>query len=166
MVIPPMLALSGFLIMLSLVCNTGGVAALSFSYSSFDQCSDSIKLYGEASCMNSGIQLTGFRYYVIGQARYFKPMALWDATTGGVANFTTTFTFDVSSSIDGNNDGSSSSSSEDESSCCDGLAFFLAPQNYSIPVGGGASGRLGLVSANLTFDSASQNPFVAVEFDT
>ncbi|CAI0549974.1 unnamed protein product [Linum tenue] len=102
--------------------------------------------------MNSGIQLTGFGYYVIGQARYFKPMHLWDATTGDVASFTTTFTFDISK------DGSSS--------CCDGLAFFLAPQNYSIPVGGGASGRLGLIYANLTYDSASENPFVAVEFDT
>ncbi|CAL1408058.1 unnamed protein product [Linum trigynum] len=150
--------------MLSAVCNTAEVAALSFSYSSFDQCSDSIKLYGEASCMNSGIQLTSFGYYVIGQARYFKPMHLWDATTGGVASFTTTFTFDISSNVDSNNSGSSSE--DGSSSCCDGLAFFLAPRNYSIPVGGGASGRLGLIYANLTYDSASENPFVAVEFDT
>ncbi|CAI0457413.1 unnamed protein product [Linum tenue] len=149
MIIATMVALSGFLIMLSL---TAGLDALSFSYSSFDQCSDSIKLYGEASCMNSGIQLTGFGYYVIGQARYSKPMPLWDATTGSVANFTTTFIFEIASN--------------NNSSCCDGLAFFLAPQNYSIPVGGGASGGLGLIYANLTYDSASENPFVAVEFDT
>ncbi|CAI0549969.1 unnamed protein product [Linum tenue] len=164
MITTTMIALSGFLIMVSAVCNTAEVAALSFSYSSFDQCSDSIKLYGEVSCMNSGIQLTGFGYYVIGQARYFKPMHLWDATTGDVASFTTTFTFDISSNVDSNKNGSSSE--DGSSSCCDGLAFFLAPQNYSIPVGGGASGRLGLIYANLTYDSASENPFVAVEFDT
>ncbi|CAI0549980.1 unnamed protein product [Linum tenue] len=92
--------------MVSAVCNTAEVAALSFSYSSFDQCSDSIKLYGEVSCMNSGIQLTGFGYYVIGQARYFKPMHLWDATTGDVASFTTTFTFDIISNVDSNKNGS------------------------------------------------------------
>ncbi|CAI0549964.1 unnamed protein product [Linum tenue] len=91
-------------------------------------------------------------------------MHLWDATTGDVASFTTTFTFDISSNVDSNKNGSSSE--DGSSSCCDGLAFFLAPQNYSIPVGGGASGRLGLIYANLTYDSASENPFVAVEFDT
>ncbi|CAN1284957.1 hypothetical protein LINPERPRIM_LOCUS18805 [Linum perenne] len=46
------------------ICHT---APLSFNYTNFDKCSDSIKLFDSAVCVDSGVELTGFEFYVTGQ---------------------------------------------------------------------------------------------------
>ncbi|CAI0454621.1 unnamed protein product [Linum tenue] len=128
---------------------------MSFNFTSFEPCCDpsAVRLYGDAHCADSGVRLTGFNYYVSGQARYPKPMRLWDRSTGHLANFTTAFTFAI------DNDGGAWT--------CDGLAFFLASADYVAPTGDASQGRLGLVDVNHTFNAAAaDNPFVAVEFDT
>ncbi|CAN0920775.1 L-type lectin-domain containing receptor kinase IX.1 [Linum grandiflorum] len=125
-------------------------APLSFNFTNFDQCSDSIRLSAQASCLNS-INLTSSDFYIFGQAKYSKPMRLWDASTGDVANFTTTFTFATD-----NNNGTWT---------CDGLAFFIASSNYSTPAVNASDGLLGLVDTNHKYNS-TPNPFIAVEFDT
>ncbi|CAN1284966.1 Alpha-methyl-mannoside-specific lectin [Linum perenne] len=139
-------------VMSSLCIQTCHTASLSLNYTNFDKCSsNSIKLFDSAVCANSGIQLTGFDYYITGQAQYSKPMRLWDSSTGKLTNFTTTFTF----SMDNDN----------SSYACDGLAFFIASSNYSAPTVNASDGLLGLVDITHMYNS-TQNPFVAVEFDT
>ncbi|CAN1167717.1 hypothetical protein LINPERPRIM_LOCUS18806 [Linum perenne] len=46
------------------ICHT---EPLSFNYTNLDKCSDSIKLFDSAVCVDSGIELTGFEFYVTGQ---------------------------------------------------------------------------------------------------
>ncbi|CAL1392559.1 unnamed protein product [Linum trigynum] len=143
---------------ISTVTTVSEAAPLSFNFTSFEPCNDAaVKLYGDAYCADSGVRITGFDYYVTGQARYPKPMRLWGRSTGQLANFTTAFTFAID-----NDDGSWT---------CDGLAFFLASAGY-VTSTDASEGRLGLVdmkphglicSNNAT---AADNPFVAVEFDT
>ncbi|CAN1760880.1 hypothetical protein LINPERHAP1_LOCUS7695 [Linum perenne] len=54
--------------MSSLCIQTCHTASLSLNYTNFDKCSsNSIKLFDSAVCANSGIQLTGFDYYITGQ---------------------------------------------------------------------------------------------------
>ncbi|CAN0920780.1 unnamed protein product [Linum grandiflorum] len=127
-------------------CHT---APLSFHLTN---CDNSTKLFGTAACGDSGIELTSSDYYTTGQAHYSKPIRLWDASTGNLTSFNTTFTF----SMDNNNGNYS----------FDGLAFFIASFNYTSPGPGGAAGLLGLVDSKNLFNSKGINPFVAVEFDT
>ncbi|CAN0920782.1 unnamed protein product [Linum grandiflorum] len=131
------------------ICHT---APLSFNFTNLNKCSDSIKLFGTATCGDSGVQLTSSDFYVTGQAHYSKPMRLWEASTGKLTSFNTTFTF----SMDNNNG----------SYTFDGLAFFIASFNYTTPGRSGADGLLGLVDSKYMLNSKRVNPFVAVEFDT
>ncbi|TYG74548.1 hypothetical protein ES288_D04G191200v1 [Gossypium darwinii] len=82
----------------------------------------------------------------IGRATYYKPMHLWDKSSGNpvLADFTTQFSFSIDSLH--NNPG-------------DGFAFFIAPNGSKIPPNSGG-GHLGLQS-----DGIVNSPFVAVEFD-
>ncbi|KAG8500393.1 hypothetical protein CXB51_004201 [Gossypium anomalum] len=91
---------------------------------------------------------------VVGRATYYKPMHLWDNSSGNLllADFTTQFSFSIDSLHD--------------SSYGRGFAFFLAPNGSNIPPGS-AGGCLGLqtnCNSSLTYDVNSK--FVAVEFDT
>ncbi|CAI0401232.1 unnamed protein product [Linum tenue] len=137
--------------MWSWLLSIGHAAPLSFNYTSFEQCTDAVKLVGDATCVKSGVQVTGFQYYTAGQAQYSKPMRLWDASNGKLSNFTTTFTFSMDNS---NGDWT-----------CDGFAFFIASHNYTFPGTSANTGLLGLMDGNHTYN-ASANPFLAVEFDT
>ncbi|CAN0920783.1 unnamed protein product [Linum grandiflorum] len=137
--------------MWSLLISTCHTAPLSFNFSNFEKCSDSIKLVATAACGNSAVQLTSADYYISGQAQYYKPMRLWEASTGKLTNFTTTFTF----SMDNYNG----------SFRCDGLAFFIASSNFISPAGNASYGRLGLVDGENSSNTQG-NQFVAVEFDT
>ncbi|CAN0920787.1 unnamed protein product, partial [Linum grandiflorum] len=127
-------------------------APLTFDITNFDKCSNnSVKVFESAACGDSGVQLTSPDFYTTGQVHYSKPMRLWEASTGKLTNFNTNFTF----SMDNYN----------STYACDGLAFFIAPFNYTTPANG-SDGRLGLVTENHELNSTGINPFVAVEFDT
>ncbi|KAI7991237.1 hypothetical protein LOK49_LG12G00928 [Camellia lanceoleosa] len=86
-----------------------------------------------------------------------NPLHLWDNASGNLADFTTHFSFvistaNISSPITGG----------------DGLAFFLVPNGSHIPPnteGGGLGLGHSLASNNQTTNSTGP-PFVAVEFDT
>ncbi|CAA2953314.1 L-type lectin-domain containing receptor kinase -like [Olea europaea subsp. europaea] len=108
-----------------------------------------IKISGSAY-ISEGIQVTPHeRGNAIGnksgRATYVEPLHLWDKNSGKLTDFSTHFSFVIDS--------------EGRSTFADGLAFFLAPPNSSIPEGA-AGGGLGL--------AIDLNPgqFVAVEFDT
>ncbi|XP_044508785.1 basic agglutinin-like [Mangifera indica] len=126
------------------------VASLSFKYDSFSYKNDDGMVY-ERDCAvryDRIIQLVQSQVNV-GRAFYNKSLPLWDKTTGGLADFTTHFSFVIDS--------------DNSSSYGDGMAFFLAPENSTIlTVSGG--GSFGLTKDDEPLKSIS-NPFVAVEFD-
>ncbi|TKY58748.1 Agglutinin-2 protein [Spatholobus suberectus] len=78
------------------------------------------------------------------------PVHLWDAKTGKLAGFTTTFSFVVAPNGPG--------------PFGDGIAFFLAPFNSNIPKNS-SGGFLGLFNSDSALN-AYKNEIVAVEFDS
>ncbi|XP_030538319.1 L-type lectin-domain containing receptor kinase IX.1-like [Rhodamnia argentea] len=127
---------------------------ISFNFPSFRSNDQRITFQGNASTLNSVIQLTlgapsEGTTDIVGRAIYHQPMHLWDSSTGNVANFVSQFTFTINSHMN--------------YSHADGLVFFLAPNGSQIPEH--SEGRLlGLASSNNSINSSTA--FVAVEFDT
>ena len=127
-------------------------SAMSFNFTSFSNTDTNI-FYERAYPVleNQAIQLTGDKLtkLVMGRATYFKPMHLWDKTSGSLTDFTTHFSFVIDS--------------QNQPKFADGLAFFLSPNNSKIPMG--AYGRvLGLTTQAEALNSVA-NPIVSVEFD-
>ncbi|PIA51933.1 hypothetical protein AQUCO_01000063v1 [Aquilegia coerulea] len=134
------------------------VKAISFKYPRFDSNPQKINLQGDATIGDGVIDLTRNRVdkslvFSIGRALYADPVHLYDVTTGEVADFITHFQFKIS--VPSNQD-----------YYADGLAFFLAPNGSDIPPFTNLTGGyLGLFSESSKFNS-SENPVVAIEFDT
>ncbi|CAK8573010.1 unnamed protein product [Lathyrus sativus] len=102
---------------------------------------------GDALIFPDGVlSLTDVAYTSIGRVLYSTPVPIWDRTTGNVANFVTSFTFEIYT-WPGIQPG-------------DGLIFFLTdPANKKIPANSG-QGLLGVADAK-----NSLNNFIGVEFD-
>ncbi|XWS54603.1 hypothetical protein CRYUN_Cryun10bG0102900 [Craigia yunnanensis] len=127
---------------------------INFNFISFDPNQREIFYEGNASSSGNEIQLTTNQRNTalggsVGRATYYKPMHLWDNSSGNLvlADFSTQFSFVIDS--------------DKNSSKADGFAFFLAPNGSKIPPES-AGGSLGLQHSNRTIDFE----FVAVEFDT
>jgi hypothetical protein len=126
----------------------------SFNYPDFSQTNnEAITMAGKASISGSVIQLTPNAVENWRRATYSETMHLWEKNTGIVANFTTTFSFIISS--------------EGADRYSDGLTFSLASPNFPPPIPIDGSG-IGLVSRDQMKDSSflAANKFVSVEFDT
>ncbi|KAK0608537.1 hypothetical protein LWI29_032099 [Acer saccharum] len=129
--------------------------AISFNYPNFSN-NTGIKTSGNASFTSDGIlsltknQVDLTRESSVGRAVYAEEMHLWDAGTGQIADFITHFSFNISQ-LPGGSSG-------------DGLAFFLSPNGSQVPEHA-EGGYLGLV-INSSYLHQSENPIVAVEFDT
>ncbi|KAF2320617.1 hypothetical protein GH714_029074 [Hevea brasiliensis] len=141
----------GFIIFLFLL--NFHVTPLSFNFTSFDPSNQDIKCEGDAASLDSVLQLNKYEVEQTGHATYGELLHLWDKASGNLADFTTNFTFSIDSQYN--------------EKYADGFAFFLAPPQFRIPdvQGGGGGGGLGLAYGNQTLNS-TDNPFVAVEFDT
>ncbi|KAJ9159229.1 hypothetical protein P3X46_024749 [Hevea brasiliensis] len=124
--------------------------ALFFNFTNFNESIRDLKYEGDAHLVNSAIQLTDNLHDLTGHVTYLEPLHLWDKPSGNLSSFTINFTC----SIDAQNNASHS----------DGIALFLAHLDYQIPDIQQGSG-IGLASGNQTL-SSTDNPFVAVEFDT
>ena len=110
---------------------------------------------GNATISDSLIRLTSYAVYKWGRATYSEAMHHWEMSTGKVANFTTNFSFIISS--------------EGNDSYSGGLTFFLASTDFPPPSPTGGFGLgLGLVTDVQLKDSSflAANKFVSVEFDT
>ncbi|KAF8032060.1 hypothetical protein BT93_D1080 [Corymbia citriodora subsp. variegata] len=150
------LAQTVFILSLSILsANSESFDNISFNFPSFQLNDQRITFQGNASVLNSIIQLTlgepleGLTY-IVGRAIYHQPMHLWDSSTGNEADFVSRFTFSINSHMN--------------YSHADGLVFFLAPNGSQIPAH--SEGRLlGLTSSNPN-STNSDTAFVAVEFDT
>ncbi|CAJ1940311.1 unnamed protein product [Sphenostylis stenocarpa] len=133
------------------------VESVSFDFSNFQQSNinNLINFTGDAFSSNGVLQLTrnqldGPITSSVGQASYEQPVRLWDLTTKKLTDFTTHFSF-VMKAVN-------------QSRVGDGLAFFLAPFDSSIP-NNSAGGYLGLFSKDTALDTM-KNQLVAVEFDS
>ena len=126
-------------------------SAISFNFTSFSHANSNIS-YERAFPESQVIHLTNSMptNHLVGRATYFKPMHLWDKTSGKLTDFTTHFSFVIDS--------------WNQTTYSDGMAFFLAPNDSKIPMVGNNGLLLGLTTQGQVWDSTS-NPFVAVEFD-
>ncbi|XVE83027.1 hypothetical protein DITRI_Ditri16bG0053700 [Diplodiscus trichospermus] len=124
--------------------------SLSFQISRFDPTMKSIVYQGDAKPSAGTIEfnIVSFNYRV-GWATYADNVLLWDTKTGKLADFNTTFSFEINTL--------------DASRYGDGLCFFLAPVGFQIPKNS-AGGFLGLF--NTTTSYSSSNQMVSIEFDS
>ncbi|MED6148619.1 hypothetical protein PIB30_054747 [Stylosanthes scabra] len=126
--------------------------SLSFSFINFSPDEKNLILQGDAeiSPINKEIKLTktdatGYPLTnTVGRVLHSAQVHLWEEGTNRLANFETQFSFYLTSP---------------SQSPADGLAFFIAPSNTTIP-DGSAGGTLGL------FPPRRASQVVAVEFDT
>lgn len=131
------------------------VDSISFNYTTFQPNLYLIHFEGDAFSSNDVLQLTknqldGPITRSVGRASFDQPVKLWDRETNELADFTTHFSF-VMKSVN-------------ESRYGDGLSFFIAPFQSSIP-NNSAGGFLGLFSEESALNT-SKNQIVAVEFDS
>ncbi|GMJ03473.1 L-type lectin receptor kinase IX.1 [Hibiscus trionum] len=146
------------ILVVSKAASTDDGSSINFTFTGFNTSTPGPGIVYEADAYPSGnaIQLTLNQIHKglndsVGRATYYKPMHLWDNSSGNpvVADFTTHFSFSVDSL---------NKTSGDRG---DGFAFFLAPDGSKLPPNS-AGGCLGLQIC----DSDANTKFVAVEFDT
>ncbi|XP_047056302.1 L-type lectin-domain containing receptor kinase IX.1-like [Lolium rigidum] len=92
------------------------------------------------------------RTFSTGRVSYAQPVRLWDAETGELGSFTTTFSFSIYAADSGSMLG-------------DGVAFFLGHYPSSIPTNSWG-GNLALMDLNNNRNVVGDKRIVAVEFDT
>ncbi|GMN34203.1 hypothetical protein TIFTF001_004562 [Ficus carica] len=124
--------------------------SLSFQKSRFDANEPDIAYQGDAIPSVGAIDLINEFNYVcrVGWATYAEKVPLYDPNTGKVADFTTHFSFTITTQT---------------SLYGSGLTFFLAPVGSQIPPNS-AGGFLGLF--NTTTSDSSRNQIVMIEFDS
>ncbi|XP_020239757.1 agglutinin-2 [Cajanus cajan] len=126
------------------------VNSVSINFPTFTPYTNAITLEGDANVSEGAIYLTPATPYNAGRASYAAPVRLWDAQTGRLAGFNTTFSFVVGPYGPG--------------LIGDGIAFFLGPFNSNIPQNS-SGGYLGLFSSDTALN-VYENQVVAVEFDS
>lgn len=132
--------------------SVGDSVPLQFNYQTIEKNNPNLIARGNISYLGSEIQFTTYQSDQVGRLRYLQPLHLWDDSDGRlkVADFTTGFSFVIISS-------------DQDNKTRDGIALFLAKPPFEIPepIDGAC---IGLVTHDKTF--ASNDPFVALEFDT
>ncbi|XP_061359983.1 L-type lectin-domain containing receptor kinase IX.1-like [Gastrolobium bilobum] len=152
----PLFCYSRITILLLLIIPLAYAQTLSFDYPNFiNDGQNQLKLEGDASTSDSGIQITSNnRTGSIGRVTFPEPVHLWDSSTKEKKDFSTNFSFVLFSN---------------QSSYGDGLAFFLAspnlPSTNDKPELNGGGLGIGLADANQNLIKPYYS-FVAVEFDT
>ncbi|KAF5454351.1 hypothetical protein F2P56_024023 [Juglans regia] len=124
---------------------------ISFQITRFESNASNIIYLGDAAPSVGAIELVHRSNFVgrVGQAIYSERVPLWDFDTGKLTNFSTHFSFVIDT--------------QRRADYGDGLAFFLAPVGFEVPLNS-VGGFLGLFNTS-TRDS-SQNQIVLVEFDS
>ncbi|KAL6655735.1 hypothetical protein ACP70R_006561 [Stipagrostis hirtigluma subsp. patula] len=143
-------------------------ASLTFSFNFSDPGSDCTSPTAELACdgdaylhgPEKAIELTkndisDSNYHSVGRVRYAQPVPLWDAATGEVASFRTSFAFRIKPT-----------DPERRGSSADGMAFFLRHPYLSGVPPRSHGGNLGLFNDSNHFDATGDDRVVAVEFDT
>ncbi|MCL7051518.1 hypothetical protein MKW94_024001 [Papaver nudicaule] len=144
-----------FIILFILPSSTTSV---SFNYPNFPSNGLKMNFENDSFASNNMLELTKNRAdgpltFSVGRATYPEPIQLWDAASGRLTDFTTTFSFVIRA--------------VNQSTYGDGMTFFLAPFGSTLPPDSNG-GALGLLSSEqaLKLVPAPENQIVAVEFDT
>ncbi|KAF8038360.1 hypothetical protein BT93_B1020 [Corymbia citriodora subsp. variegata] len=141
----PLSLLFSFLLVQPAIC-------LEFNISRFDLTTNDILYEGDAKPVDGAVDMTSQRYFChVGRATYKEKVRLWDSGSGKLSDFTTHFQF----TIDTND--------KPHGEYASGLAFFMAPVGFQIPVNS-VGGFLGLY--NTTNRDSPQNQIIHIEFDT
>ncbi|KAL5556705.1 hypothetical protein UlMin_038941 [Ulmus minor] len=124
--------------------------SVNFQITRFDPTSGDIFYQGDAIPSDGAVELIKKDTYVssVGCATYVDKIPLSDRDTGKVADFTTHFTFTITTQ---------------DKNYGHGIAFFLAPVGFQM-VPNSAGGFLGLY--NTTTSDSTRNQLVHVEFDS
>ncbi|XP_039155808.1 L-type lectin-domain containing receptor kinase IX.1-like [Eucalyptus grandis] len=139
-----------FLLFLSFYALLRSGNSLSFNISRFDPQATDMVYEGDARPNVGTIDFTSLTYFGhVGRAFYAEKLQLWDSASGRLTDFSTRFSFAIDT--------------QNQSVYAAGLAFFLAPVGFQIPVNS-IGGFLGLF--NTTNSDSSSNQIVIVEFDT
>ncbi|WVZ61745.1 hypothetical protein U9M48_011569 [Paspalum notatum var. saurae] len=138
--------------------------SFNFSNTTIDPCGEkTIVCTSDASFVPStGIELTkniqgGSTTFSDGRAYYAEPVPLWNAATGEVASFTTSFSFNITPAPIYSSCGGITG---------DGMAFFLAPYGSNFSGNSTIGGYLDLFNSSNHFNATGDGRVVAVEFDT
>ncbi|RZC87275.1 hypothetical protein C5167_029825 [Papaver somniferum] len=123
--------------------------SISFNIPRFEPQTRNIILEGDAATSIGTIELINRYMCRAGRATYAEQVPLWDSSPGGLAHFTTHFTFSIQKSTPFYGAG---------------LAFFIAPVGHPIP-SNSPGGFLGLFNTTTT-DDTSLNRIIHVEFDS
>ncbi|RZC64284.1 hypothetical protein C5167_007970 [Papaver somniferum] len=123
--------------------------SISFNFPNFTSNDPRINLQGYSVRNGSFIEVTRNSGGSVGRAIYSEAIQLWDATTGRMTDFDTSFI------INGH----------DETIAGDGMAFFLASFGSTLPPNS-SGGGLGLLTRNISQNNLATNQIVAVEFDS
>ncbi|MED6199470.1 hypothetical protein PIB30_076206 [Stylosanthes scabra] len=134
-----------------LVSNILSAYSIEFQISRFNPGDPNIIYRGQAGPRVGTIELNNNFDYIsqVGSAIYSKDVLLYESSSGKQADFTTHFTFVIDT--------------QGRSKYGTGLAFFLAPSGFQIPLNS-AGGFLGLY--NTSTKDSSRNQIVHVEFDS
>ncbi|MED6132089.1 hypothetical protein PIB30_015876 [Stylosanthes scabra] len=143
------------MITISLLMLIQNVNSTSFTFSNFWSPTKDIAFQGDADYYSGGLTPSKIVNSApipnsAGRAFYSSPVRLWDAKTGKLAAFTTTFSFTVEPFL--------------YTPFGDGIAFFIAPFVSELPKNS-SGGYLGLFNGDTALDSY-KNQIVGVEFDS
>ncbi|XP_057735780.1 mannose/glucose-specific lectin-like [Arachis stenosperma] len=144
-------------IFLTLLNSATSTDSLSFSFINFAPDERNLILQGDAeiSADNNVLKLTKTNAtghplpYTVGRVLHTAQVRLWEQSTNRLASFETQFSFYLTGP---------------SGSAADGIAFFIAPSDTTIPAGS-AGGTLGLFDPETALNT-SANQVLAVEFDT
>ncbi|CAJ2647304.1 lectin [Trifolium medium] len=131
-------------------------STVSFTIEQFKEDDPNIFVLGDASISDGIVSLTKTDQYgkplqkSVGRVTHITPIHIWDKTSGKLADFSTGFSFIV------NTNGSKFHG--------DGFTFFLGPLDFDLPKNS-SGGYLGLFNPETAL-VPSQNPVIAIEFDT
>ncbi|MED6137133.1 hypothetical protein PIB30_062104 [Stylosanthes scabra] len=153
--LPPFFFIAIFLTLLNIAASTDST---SFSFINFAPDERNLILQGDAeiSPIDNEVKLTKTTFAgdgvanSVGRILHSAHVRLWEQETNRLANFETQFSFNLTSS---------------RRYPADGLAFFIAPSDTTIPADS-TGGRLGLFSPSNALNTSSASQVIAVEFDT
>ncbi|WJX47486.1 hypothetical protein P8452_34166 [Trifolium repens] len=136
---------------LSLIFFTIPANSIYFKYSSFSLSDANLVYQGSAAPRDGEVDFNINRQYScqLGRILYSEKVLLWDSNTNELTDFTTRYSFMINT--------------QNRSSYGHGLAFFLVPFGFEIPLNS-YGGFMGLF--NTTTMVSSSNQIVHVEFDS
>ncbi|CAN1189943.1 L-type lectin-domain containing receptor kinase IX.1 [Linum perenne] len=126
--------------------------SIHFNVTNFNAQDPEISYQGDARASNAAAQIANSpEIFRIGWVTHTRKIPIWDSASGRLTDFTTNFSFTIDT--------------RGRNKTSDGLAFFLAPVGFTIPLNS-VGGYLGLYNSNTLYSPTPSYQTLMVEFDT